>query len=149
MAIQEFGVTYSDVEFKLQGFSFDVAEQVKVAALITTRAAQLNAILGREGFNVEEEPIATTDRLYKLCAEIIALKVAAEIGRCYSHMNPELSVQRDQEAKELMETIHTISASISSESFTDRENRRGSFQGFGGPSRAGLRPNPGSGFSGS
>lgn len=103
MSVSTFGITYTDIESALDGYSLS-ADSSAVSAIVTRVAAEWNALLKREGITPAD--VSATDTLYSISQRYIILKSSAEVGRRWTHLDPELSRQREASADSLAKLLH-------------------------------------------
>jgi hypothetical protein len=123
MAVETFDITYQDIEKRLQGYDLS-RNKAFVDSLIKTHAAIIGAKIKKEGI-VLTDVINGTD-LYEFAREVIILRTIAELGRSFTHQNPELSDQRDAMATEIEKYIRRVPEAVAP-SFNADEHR-GSFR---------------------
>lgn len=123
MAVTEFGVVFGDIENKLMGFDLSTEEDY-IKGAITDWASNLNALLVAAGYVPGD--VSSTDRLYRMCRQYIINRVAAEVGRSFTHQNPELSDERDKKADRFEKLLEAKPESLS-ENY-DRTKQRGTFR---------------------
>lgn len=104
-----FGITYTDIESALEGWSLS-DKTTEVTAMITRSAAHWHALLRREG--ILSSDVASGDTLYALSQRWLILKVAAEAGRRWSHQDPALSQARDKEAAEIAQLLRDVPEAV-------------------------------------
>lgn len=116
-------LSYADIEDLLDGYSLS-DKSAEVLTCIEEFEAVFSGLLSREGYVLSE--LATTGNGYKQARLWVKMRVAAEVGRRFTHQDPELSRQRDKLADKIESALHASPESFDGSWSPD--SQRGSFR---------------------
>ena len=123
-----FGLTYSDIEAELIGYSAGTYV-TRINEWLDQAGAVLDVKLRQQGLissSGSGEDISSSDRLYLLCRKYLTHAVVARFTRAAALQEPSIAASHDKEAGEVLRLILVAPESATSD--RDSDNHMGGFR---------------------